>query len=324
MTLKKLAEITGTTVGTVSKAFSEKPEISEETKKKIFNKAKELGCFDKYYKGARKRRLIGIICPEPESEVYGILVGKLEKTIYDAGADALIAVSRFSEQRLSDMFSALAYRAHADGVIIIGAARNIKNEDSIPVVCINQGSDIQNRYDMISVDLKETFLELIKLIKDQGYKKVGFIGEELTVERLDYFKYAMRTVGLPLKNEYIATPKEARFADAGINGMQELINRGRVPEIIITAYDNIAYGAMQKAAECGYKIPEDISFVGINDITPSAYTDAPLASISLCDDTVCSAVVEMLLERIEHRRFKRSEKTIPASLHLRKSLKIKK
>ena len=37
MTLKKLAEITGTTVGTVSKAFSEKPEISEETKKKIFD-----------------------------------------------------------------------------------------------------------------------------------------------------------------------------------------------------------------------------------------------------------------------------------------------
>lgn len=323
MTLKKLAELTGTTTGTVSKAFAEKPEISKETKNRIFEKAKELGCFDKYYKGERKRRLIGIICPEPESEVYGTLIGKLEKTVSSYGADALIGVSRFSDGRLSDIFYALAYRAHADGVIIIGSAKGIKNPDALPIVCINQGADIPDQYDMISVDLTKSFVKLIELIKDQGYKKVGFIGEDLTVGRLELFKHTMRTVGLPLKNEYISTPSDVRFAEAGIKGMQELIDRGAVPEIIITAYDNIAYGAMQKANEYGYRIPEDISFVGINDISTNAYAEVPLASISLCDDEVCEAVVKLILERIENRHPRHSQKTIPAALHLRKSLKIK-
>ena len=84
------------------------------------------------------------------------------------------------------------------------------------MVCIREGADTGSPHATISVDLSDTFLALLKLINDQGYKKVGFISEELTVSRLNNFKHAMRKVGLPLKNEYIAVPKGARFADVGI------------------------------------------------------------------------------------------------------------
>ena len=71
MTLTKIARIVGTSVATVSKAFSGSHEISEETRDKIFNVAKELGCFDKYYKAPRNNPLIALMIPEIDSECYG-------------------------------------------------------------------------------------------------------------------------------------------------------------------------------------------------------------------------------------------------------------
>ena len=56
MTLKKLAEITGTSVGTVSKAFSGSPEISLETREKIYAVAKENGCCSGGYETTDSRR----------------------------------------------------------------------------------------------------------------------------------------------------------------------------------------------------------------------------------------------------------------------------
>ena len=50
MNLQTLAKYSGCSVSTVSKAFSGSAEISDDTKNRIFNIAKELGCFEKYSK----------------------------------------------------------------------------------------------------------------------------------------------------------------------------------------------------------------------------------------------------------------------------------
>ena len=121
--------------------------------------------------------------------------------------------------------------------------------------------------------------ELVLFLKKENYRKVGFLGESLTQSRLEAFKSAMRKAGLPILNEYIYIAKAARFAEAGIEGMKALIDSRNIPEVIITAYDNIAFGAMKYAKENGLKVPDDISFIGINDITPSEYMDVPLSSI---------------------------------------------
>ena len=57
MSYKKISDITGFSVSTISKAFSQSKEISDRTKKKIYEAAAELGCFDKYYKDKYPRRI---------------------------------------------------------------------------------------------------------------------------------------------------------------------------------------------------------------------------------------------------------------------------
>jgi len=324
MTLKTIAEITGTTVPTVSKAFKDSKEISEETKTKIFDAAKKLGCYEKYYKGANSKKIVGIIIPEPESETYGIAVGKIEKTLLKKGVESLIGISRFNKERTRELYSSMVYRAKVDGIIVFGALDGVNNIDSVPTVLISESKQNNSIGINVVINLDEAMDQLISLLKKQGFKRIGFIGENLTGARLETFKHAMRSNGLPIYEEYIFVAKDKRFAEAGMQGMLSFIGAGTVPEVIITAYDNIAFGAMKAAREQGYTIPDDISFIGINDITTSEYMSAPLSSIDTNYEDVANTAVNILLDRININAKKKpsAKLKISAKIKLRESIKV--
>lgn len=323
MTLKTIAEMTGTTVSTVSKAFKDSGEISNETKTKILNAAKKLGCYEKYYKGTNSKKIIGIILPEPESEIYGIAVGKIEKAFSKENVESLIGISRFNKERARDIYSSMVYRAKVDGIIVFGQLDQINNIDYVPTVLISESKSYNSIGVTVVINLDEAMEQLISMLKKQGYKKIGFIGENLTASRLETFKHAMRNNGLPIYEEHIFVAKDKRFAEAGIEGMLSFIEADTVPEVIITAYDNIAFGAMKVAREKGYRIPDDISFIGINDITTSEYMSASLSSIDTNYEDVAHTAVNILLDKI-NRDIKKKRTPmlkISAKIKLRESIK---
>ena len=320
MTLVELAELCGTSVATVSKAFSGSREISNETKERIFAIAKQNNCFDKYYKGPREKNIFALIFPESESEFYGREIGFLEKAINSRGADTVIALTRFDPEREERLFRELVYRMRVDAVVISGKASLIKNPDEVPLVIIGEAKLDEKQADNVRSEFSNCICELIGLVKEYGHREVGFIGERYTNSKLDIFKRALRHHGLPVRKTNIAV-SDARFAAAGEEGMRELIRRGTVPSVIVTAYDQIAYGAMSYAKEQGYRIPEDVSFVGMDDLSSTDYVNVPLTSVHVHLEDTCEEIVDLLFKKIENRRYRgRKEIRIPVSVSLRKSL----
>ncbi len=321
MTLTRLAELSGFSIGTVSKAFSGSREISDATRERVFGLAKELGCFDKFYKDVRVRPLIGLLFPEPESEYYGREIGILERALNDRGADVIISFTRFDPEQAARMFREFAYRMKVDGIILSGSGEMIRNSDELPLIVITNAGQTAQNADAVRIDSSKGIKELIETVKKYGHSNVGFIGEKLTNVKEMKFRQAMRLVGLPVYDKYISISEE-RFAKAGEDGMRRLIERGAIPSVIIAAYDQIAYGAMRCAKECGYRIPDDISFVGMDDISATSYLDVPLSSIHINLEDVCSQVVDLLFKRIENRHYRsRREITVPTTVKIRESLK---
>ena len=321
MTLTKLAEMAGTSVSTVSKAFAGSREISRQTKERIFEVARKLGCFEKYYKGPREAPIIALVVPECESDYYANEAGIFERELSRRGADTLIALTRFDREREARLFQELAYRMKVDGVIVFGNGTLIRNPDQIPLVTLGFESISANNADFINTDLEKAISDAVLLLKEYGHKEIGFIGEELTIIKLKYFKKALRYHGLPINDNMIVTVKE-RFYSGGQCGMKKIIESGTLPSAIITAYDDIAYGAMRYATSLGYKIPDDISFVGINDTYSNGYFDIPLTSVHINLEDVCEEIIDLIFRKIENRYFRsRTKITIPTSLKLRASLK---
>ena len=320
MTLERIAELAGTSISTVSKAFAGSREISAYTKERIFAIAKETGCFEKYYKQPPSRPLIGLLFPEVESEYYARAIGMLEHEITARGADAVVVFSHFDPEDTARLFSELAYRIKADGVILAGSGMLIKNPDEIPLVSYSSAPSCPMNADKVTVDMQGGILELVRLLKEYGYRRIGFIGERLTGGTLATLKEAIRSHGLHVYQKYIVET-DARFTDAGAQGFEELVRRGDLPEVIVAAYDYIAYGAMKQARLGGYRIPDDISFVGIDDLSTAEYIETPLTSLHTHVEDVTKTLVDLVFKRIENRHHReRREITIPVTICLRSSL----
>ena len=208
-----------------------------------------------------------------------------------------------------------------DGIILWGSGEGIKNPDQIPLVAITGNKRLPPNSDAVRIDLDRAMTELAATIKDYGHTTVGFIGERLTTGKEQKFKSALRRMGLPVHNKFTAT-SSSRFAQAGEDCMKQLIDRNAVPSVIVAAYDQIAYGAMKFAREHGYRIPEDISFIGMDDISSAPYLDTSLSSLHTDFESVCPQIVDLIFRRMENRHYRgRVEISVPVKVNIRESLK---
>ena len=320
MTLTQLADLAGVSVSTVSKVFSGSSEISEGTKERVLRLAKENNCFDKYYKGPRTRPLIALLLPEPESDLYSRVISVLERAISLRGGDTVIAFTRFDHELEARLFRDLVWGMRVSGVILWGSGNLISNPDEVPLVAICNDAPPQNA-DMVSIDMFGGICKMLEHVKEYGHTEIGFLGEELTRGKEKQFREAMRRVGMPVREKYIFC-SEKRFSAAGEEGMRALIEHGSVPDVIFAAYDKIALGAMSCAREHGYRLPEDISFIGMDDAATDSLIDPPLSSVSVDIEQVCREIVELVFRRIDNRFYRsRTHITIPATASVRGSLR---
>ena len=69
---------------------------------------------------------------------------------------------------------------------------------------------------------------------------------------------------------------------------------------VIGINDLVAIGAMKQAEESGYKVPEDISFIGIDGIELSALVAPPLTTFKSDAETLGKKAFQMLYDMIEN------------------------
>lgn len=87
---------------------------------------------------------------------------------------------------------------------------------------------------------------------------------------------------------------------------------------VVAANDQMALGAILALTERGYRIPDDVSVTGIDDIPEAAYFAPPLTTLRVDFATQGRIAVEQLLARIENRVLPHSP-SLPSSLIVRKS-----
>ena len=319
MNLRKLAKLANVSVSTVSKALSDSGEISLTTKEKIIQLAKENDCYEKYYKGKYNKKIIAVICPEMKSEYYNRMLVTLEETISKNGGLMLLSVSGFNPQTEMDLFTYYSTFQHADGILVIGSGVNIPTNTDSPIVLL--GGSQKKDIDCIGIDSYDAIEEAVRYLKENGHRDIGFIGEALTRQRQERFLSAMKKHSLTVKDTFIIT-SDGRFEDAGFKSMENLIAKGTLPTAILAAYDYIALGAMHSMKLHGLKIPNDISVIGMDDISVLSYLDTPLTSIHTPIDDMCEIAVELLLKKIDNRYFRaRQSITVKCRLVQRESVK---
>lgn len=319
MTLQKLAELAQVSVSTVSKAFSDRQDIGTETKEKILTLAKQHGCFEKYYKGRFGKRPIAVICPEIRSAYYADFAANLNDVIERKNGMMLLSVSGFDAKREEEMIRYYSHFGHADGIIVLSGKSRLKTESTVPIVAIG-GKYKTEKADCIDVDLSTGIDQAVEYLKQNGHRRIGFIGETLTKSKFLLFCAAMRKNALTVREEFVIQ-SDKRFEAAGYDGFKQLLELNNGPTAIITAYDYIAIGALHYAQEAGVRVPADISVIGMDNISAAAYLDVPLTTIVSHSDELCDVAADLLFRKMENPfYFARQNITLKSQLIIRNSV----
>jgi len=303
-TISDVAARAGVSPSTVSRVLNGRPGISEETRLKVLEAAKELG----YYPAMTGRGLalgrtenLGFITHHrhtlnPGSFYGGVLAG-VDSEARAHGFHVLFSTNT------SDRLPAMVKEQRVDGLILAGCdiPRDLivaLKAHEVPLVLVDNHLD---KVDSVFTDnvggAREAVTHLIRL----GHKKIGFVcewfGDLSFAERFEGYKLALQEHGLPY-DEKLAADGLPREEGSGYVAMKKLLERS-IPSAVFAANDMTAAEAIRAIKETGLRVPEDIAVVGFDDGSLAPHTEPPLTTMRVFRERMGVMAAKRLLELIE-------------------------
>jgi DNA-binding LacI/PurR family transcriptional regulator len=160
-----------------------------------------------------------------------------------------------------------------------------------------------------------------------GHRRIGLITgppESLaTKARLRGFQDVLTEAGCPVESERIVCGNYS--AGSGYEGIARLMDigcfdpQGLQPTAIFAFNDRMAFGAIHWLRERGYRVPEDVSVGGFDDIESAAQFNPPLTTVRLPANEIGRRAAAMLFDMIEDEEQEGQQIVLPTALIVRHS-----
>lgn len=285
-TIQDIAEKLGVSKGTISKAINGAPDISETLRKTILETAVEMG----YTKLRRTKDTAKKVCVMVENMEYSnasqfgydIVMG-FRQMAEPAGLCVEIVPLTEKIQK-STPYDIYMLEHDYTGAFILGLSLNdpwikdLKNSHT-PAVLYDNYIKANPTTAYVGIDNEEGMDLAVSCLKKAGHKKVGYLsgalGSFYTQMRHKAFFNALKQNGLP--SDAILAGSSYHVSECTGKLLPRLLNQGVTA--IICSHDLLANAAMVQCQELGYRIPDDLSIIGFDDLPLSAYTQPPLTTI---------------------------------------------
>ncbi|MBR5539010.1 MAG: substrate-binding domain-containing protein, partial [Clostridia bacterium] len=192
----------------------------------------------------------------------------------------------------------------------------LKRGYDVPIVSLF--SSVDAKVDTVNINIGKSMDEAVNALNARGHKKIAFISEKLTSLRAALYKVAMYKAE---NTDIILAVSNERFEKAGVEGIKTLFAKRSDITAVICAYDYIAFGAIKQLKKMGLRVPEDVSVVGIDNISTSEYAETSLSTIGCNPREVSHIVYNLIKEKLKNPYFRsKQEIMINAQFILRESI----
>jgi LacI family transcriptional regulator len=177
---------------------------------------------------------------------------------------------------------------------------------TVPVVILGDFLTVQRQppnWDYVGGNNQGGAQAAVEHLIGLGHRRIAFIqgplGTPTGTKRLAGFRRAFELAGSPVDENLLIPGDYTR--DAGRKGIATLLDMESPPTAVFCANDLIALGALQTAQLRGYRVPQDISIAGFDDIDDAARTSPPLTTIRQPPRRLGAVAAETLIERLTGR-----------------------
>jgi len=310
VSIKDIARAGGVSHSTVSRALSDSPLVSADTKVRLKRLAHEMG----YSPDAQARslvmgrtRTIGVVVTTITDPFIAEIVQAIESTARDNGYSVILSGSSAEPEREIAAVEMLQSK-RVDGVIVtssrVGALyQQYLDRLGVPVVLINSHREERGPYTFsVTVDNRHGGYLATEHLLRLGHRRIAYVtgpaNHSDDLGRLEGYCQALARDGLLFEPGLVA-PGTGR-AEGGEQALPVLTGLREPPTAVFCYNDMTAVGLLRAARQAGLSVPQDLSIVGFDDIPFASYVCPPLTTIAQPKFEMGQQAVQMVLALIGH------------------------
>lgn len=274
-TIKDVADRSGVSIATVSRVINGADVVSEKSRKKVLEAIKELDFKPNQVARSlvlQKNTMIGVLIPALGNQFYGEILNGVEDACLKLEHDVFVCTTGSDTQKEAKYLEAFQDRNCA-GIIVMSRRLSpetveIINSLNVPVIMINRSTS-GLKCSTVSIDNFRAAYELTNYLIGLGHKKIAMFRNSLDidafgVEQYSGFERALAEHNLRIDRDLVCYGEFDPVKS--YNLMTDLIKSKKLPTAVFCTSDVMAMGVCNALIDNGYRVPEDVSVVGFNDI----------------------------------------------------------
>ena len=309
ITIYDIAEALNLSPATISRGLKEHPAIRKDTRKKILEKAKEMGYRQNFFASNLRRNrtnTIGVIVPRLNSYFMSTVIAGMEKIANQAGYNMIISQSMESLAKEVVNVKTL-YNSRVDGLLVslAYATDDISHfeellDKGVPLIFFDRVFE-HPQCTSIVIDNYKAGYEVTQHLISQGCKRIAHITASLKrnvyADRLRGYKQALNDNGIEYNEELVFVNNLSD--QAGVDVTRSLLKMDLRPDAIFTSNDACAVSCIRELKMAGLKIPNDIAIAGFNNDPLSKVIEPNLTTINYPGHEMGEVAASTLIGRLD-------------------------
>jgi len=315
-TLHDLARATGISKSTVSRALNQHPNVSPQTRRTVLAAAERLNYQANHAARALRTRMtntVGLVVGSLRNEVWAAVAQGMDQALSATGRTLLVATAGNEREHEIAVTRALL-RRNVDGLVV-----GLTDERSpvlaalerhgLPTVVIDR--DVRRSFaDALLTDHEPGLTAALADLEANGHRRIGMLCAPVSVrpgrEVASIFsrvcpQSADLVLGGPLNEEF------------GGHGAADLLSRPSPPTALVAAGTQLLVGALLEIGRRGLTVPRDLSLITYDECAAARVHRPAISVIDRNRELIGETAARLILDRIDGRRSRRTEVTLPSS-----------
>ncbi len=193
-----------------------------------------------------------------------------------------------------------------DGIFALGSNKTVNAYlDAAPAArrpLVSMGAYYVERTDFVGLNLYAPARDAVQHLLDIGCRRVAYVvpggANRVGDARRDGYATVLQEAGR--EPEYVIVPDTAPHSPraAARHVLSEYVRAQGFPDGVFCYSDEMAIGAFRALRDAGARIPDDVALVGCDGTEDTEYLEAPLSTIVLPLEEMCTLAWQFLERRM--------------------------
>ncbi len=315
VTIQDIADELSMSRNTVSKAINNADGLADATRRKILEKAVEMG-----YKQFSYVKAHSGVLPQGEALLKGEIALLCGCAITPAHF-ATLMLDRLKRDLPRWGYDLNAYRVERENFLCHTLPLAFDPGRVSAIICVEMFDraydemicdlglpvlfvDGPNKRDGIDLPADQLYMDnttaITRFVNDmllRGKQRIGFLGDfehcQSFFERYTAFRYAMLLANMPVEERFCIKSSDREKLGEALAALTDF------PDVFICANDFVAEDAIYALRKLGKSVPEDVLFCGFDDSPNSRIMTPTLTTVHIHTQVMAVVAMHLLLSRIE-------------------------